>query len=440
MSSVFYRSPRQRYPVAVKSSGIWIEDANGKKYLDASGGAAVSCIGHNHPHIIDAVKTQLDKLAYAHTSFFTNEPQERLAEQLASRFLESDAKVYFLSSGSEANETAVKMAWQYWQARGEASKKIIISRDHSYHGNTYATLSISGNPARRANSAAPLINWPRIMPCYPYRYQQHGENDVTFTERAANELKHAIESVGVENVAAFICEPIAGASLGVIPATEGYLRKIRAICDQYNILFIADEVMCGSGRSGTYFAHEYDNIVPDIVTLAKGIGGGYLPLAATIARSNIASTLEEQGFAHGHTYIGHPLACAAGLATQHVLKTQNLLAKTLEMGQKLKRALYERFSSHAHIGDIRGRGLFLGLEIVADRDTKAGFSNGSLIPQMLKSRAMEEGLICYPGGITVENKMVPHVLLAPPMTINDQDIDAITDKLEISINQVLEKQ
>lgn len=437
MTSVLYRTPAATYPTAVAAEGMYIVDSAGKRYLDMSGGAAVSCLGHAHPDVVTAVREQVGRLAFAHTSFFTNEPQERLARRLAQRFGDGTARVYFTSGGSEANETALKIAWQYWVARGRPEKKIVISREHSYHGNTFGVLSVSGNDARRRASAAPLLEWPRIAPCYAYRYRDPRESPGQYVERVSGELEQAIRDVGPERVAAFICEPVVGSSLGVVAAEPGYLQSIRDICDRHDVLWIADEIMCGSGRTGTYFAHQHDGVRPDIVTLAKGVGAGYQPLAATVLAGRVVEDLDRSGFAHGHTYIGHPVSCAAGCAVQEVLDRDDLLAATRAKGEQFGRLLNERFGAHPHVGDIRGRGLFWALEMVSDRTTRRGFTNGGALPGRLQKCAMVNGLICYPGGIAADGDCVPHIMLAPPMILGRGHMAECVDKLAAVLEQTL---
>lgn len=429
-SSVLYRSPSSQYPVAIKSSGMYIQDSSGKSYLDMSGGAAVSAVGHGNSHVIERMKEQLSTLSFAHTSFFTNEPQEELAQRLAQRFTEKGARAYFTSGGSEANETAIKLAWQYWKIKNKTAKKIIISRQYSYHGNTFGALSISGNDGRRRNSAAPLIDWPRIEPCYAYRYQQSTQTAEEYGLQAANELEIAVLAQGEENVAAFICEPVVGSSLGVVPAVPGYLRRIRQICDKYNILFISDEIMCGSGRTGTYFAHEQDGAIPDITTLAKGIAGGYQPLAATLIRAHMVEAFDMSGFAHGHTYIGHPIACVAGCAVQDVIDQENLLSSCKTKGHEFSQLLLDRFKEHPQVGDIHGRGLFQGIEFVSNKTTKAGFSLNCDLANKLTNASMEHGLICYPGNSLINGEYIPHILLAPPLILNHNHMEECADKIQ----------
>ncbi|MEE2002890.1 aspartate aminotransferase family protein [Alkalimonas sp. MEB108] len=432
MSQVFYRSPKTSYPVAVRGDGVYLYDEKGKAYLDASGGAAVSCLGHQHPYVIDAIKSQLDQLSFAHTAFFTNAPQEALAERLSARFPEKNSRVYFLSGGSEANETAIKLARQFWVAGGKPDKYLIISREQSYHGNTLGALSLSGNPQRRKVYQPMLFDWPRIEPCYAYRHQFSTETEQDYGERAANYLQQEIDRVGAENVAAFIAEPVVGATLGVVPAAKGYFERIREICNKNNILLILDEVMCGAGRTGHYFAFEADNIVPDIVTLAKGLGGGYQPIGAVICRDHIHNQIVDGSgsFAHGHTYIGHATACAAGLAVMDVIEAEHLLQKVKTSGEVIRTDLAAAFGEHPFIGDIRGRGLFIGIELVQDKADKTPHANGGKVATSIKQRAMSEGLICYPGSGGADGINGCHILLAPPFIYTSSHIDELVTKLK----------
>ena len=430
MPSVFYRDPGTSYPTAVSASGMYIVDAEGRQYLDMSGGAAVSSVGHGHAAVIAAISEQAATLPFAHTAFFTNEPQETLASRLAERFAEDGAVVWFTAGGSESNESALKIAWQYWRARGQRDKTIIISREFSYHGGTLGATSISGSVFRRAPYEKVLHDWPRIAPCYAYRHQRQNESDEDYGKRVAGELDDAIRAAGPENVAAFIAEPVVGATLGVVPPVAGYFREIRRICDEHDVLLIADEVMCGSGRCGTFYAHEQDDVVPDMVSIAKGLGGGYQPLGALLTRNHIMAAIRdsEDAFAHGHTYIGHPVACAAGVAVQDCLD-DGLLEQVTGKGDRLRSLLADRFGEHPNIGDIRGRGLFVGIEFVADRESKEAFPASDGIPGKLKAAAMENALICYPGGGSVDGRAGAHLLLAPPFIAEDQHFAELADKL-----------
>jgi adenosylmethionine-8-amino-7-oxononanoate aminotransferase len=424
MSSVFYRNPSQWYPRASRGEGVYVYDDAGKQYLDGSGGAAVTCLGHAHPDVIAAIKSQVEQLAYAHTAFFTNEPQEKLAARVAERFGEAGARVYFLSGGSEANETAIKLARQYWLAKGKPDKHIVISRKQSYHGNTLGALSISGNPMRREIFAPCLHDWPRIAPCYAYRHQKDDETDDEYGERAAQALDSAISEYGAENIGAFIAETVVGATLGAVPPAGQYLKHIREICDRHDVLLILDEVMAGSGRSGTYFAFEQDGVLPDIATMAKGLGGGYQAIGATIVRGHVHDAIidEFKSFEHGHTYIGHATACAAGMAVSDVIDRDDLLSNVRNIGEQLFGELKIAFGDHPNVGNIRGRGLFIGIER----------SYGGRI----KQAAMDNGLIIYPGGRTADGEQGAHILLAPPFIYDTSHVDELVTKLRIVLQQV----
>lgn len=436
MSSVFYRNPQHAYPVGVRGDGVYLYDSNGKQYLDGSGGAAVSCLGHAHPRVLAAMKSQVDTLAYAHTAFFTNEPQEQLAARLGARFPEAGARTYFLSGGSEANETAFKLARQYWLARGKADKHLIVTRQQSYHGNTLGALSASGNPGRREVFAPLLHDWPKIDPCYAYRFQRADESAEEYGDRAAHALERAIDEHGADNTAAFMAETVAGATLGVVPPVAGYLERIREICDQHDILLILDEVMSGSGRCGKYFAFEQDDVMPDIVTIAKGLGGGYQAIGACVVRSNIHDTIVDAhgSFAHGHTYIGHATACAAALAVSATIDEEDLLANVRERGAQIRDALGTRFAEHPFVGDIRGRGLFIGIELVADRGTKAPAS--PRLAGWIKDKAMDNGLVCYPGSGCADGYQGAHILLAPPFIYTAAHVDELVDKLAVVLTDL----
>ncbi len=437
MAAVFYRDPGSSYPVAVRAEGMYIYDAADRRYLDMSGGAAVSSVGHGHPRVVDAIREQSSKLAFAHTAFFTNEPQEELAARLSARFPEQDAKVWFTSGGSESNESALKIAWQYWRAKGQPDKTIIISRQFSYHGGTLGATSISGSVYRRAPYEKVLHDWPRISPCYEYRHRADDESAADYGRRVAAELEEVVLRVGADKVAAFIAEPVVGATLGVVPAVDGYFEEIRRICDEHDILLISDEVMCGSGRCGTFYTHPQDNIVADMVSIAKGLGGGYQPLGALITKNAIMEVIRNgyDAFAHGHTYIGHPTACAAGVAVQDCLD-DGLLAAVHDKGERLRRLLRDRFGEHPNVGDIRGRGLFVGLEFVADRASKFPLPLEDGVPGKLKKAAMAHGLICYPGGGSVDGRAGAHMLIAPPFIAEDRHFEELADKLDAMFGDV----
>lgn len=434
MGSVFYRNPRHEYPFAASGEGVYVTDTQGRRYLDGSGGAAVSCIGHGRMEIIEAIRNQSESMAFAHTAFFTTEPQERLASELSKRF-GSPARVYLVSGGSEANETAIKLARQYWLSKGNTEKHIVISRKQSYHGNTLGALSVTGHLKRRAPYEPLLHNWPRIAPCFAYRHQHENESDESYAERSAHSLQAAIDEVGAENVSAFIAETVVGASLGAVTASPEYFRHIREICDRNQVLLILDEVMAGSGRTGSYFAFEQEGITPDIVTLAKGLGGGYLPIGAAICKEALHSAITANAgvFAHGHTYVGHATSCAAGLAVLSVIEREGLISRARKMGNYLDTQLRNALDDHPHVGDIRGRGLLRGIELVRDRSSRQPVSAELGLPAKIKNTAMENGLICYPGGGTADGRDGAHILLAPPYICRKKHIDELADKLRSSL-------
>ena len=439
MSHVFPRSMKSTPPVAVAGEGCYIIDSTGKRYLDGSGGAAVSCLGHDHPAVIEAVRSQIGKLAFAHTGFFTSEPAEELASLLAAEAPEGIDHVYFVSGGSEAVEAAIKLARQYFVERGMPERRHLIARRQSYHGNTLGALAAGGNEWRRQAFAPLLVETSHIAPCYAYREMRDGESERAFGERVAGELETEIQRLGPDNVMAFVAEPVVGATLGAVPATAGYFTRIREICDRHGVLLILDEVMCGMGRTGYLFASEADDVRPDIVTIAKGLGAGYQPVGAMLCSDEIYRTIESGSgfFQHGHTYLGHPTACAAALAVVTTLLDEQLIGRVQVQGAKLKAALEERFGEHPHIGDIRGRGLFLGMEFVADRTSKTPFDPAEARHRAFKAAAFEAGLICYPMGGTIDGRRGDHVLLAPPFIISDGQIDEICDKLAMAVQSAL---
>jgi adenosylmethionine-8-amino-7-oxononanoate aminotransferase len=426
-------------PVAVAGEGCYIIDSTGKRYLDGSGGAAVSCLGHDHPAVIEAVRSQIGKLAFAHTGFFTSEPAEELASLLAAEAPEGIDHVYFVSGGSEAVEAAIKLARQYFVERGMPERRHLIARRQSYHGNTLGALAAGGNEWRRQAFAPLLVETSHIAPCYAYREMRDGESERAFGERVAGELETEIQRLGPDNVMAFVAEPVVGATLGAVPATAGYFTRIREICDRHGVLLILDEVMCGMGRTGYLFASEADDVRPDIVTIAKGLGAGYQPVGAMLCSDEIYRTIESGSgfFQHGHTYLGHPTACAAALAVVTTLLDEQLIGRVQVQGAKLKAALDDRFGAHPHIGDIRGRGLFLGMEFVADRASKTPFDPAEARHRAFKAASFEAGLICYPMGGTIDGRRGDHVLLAPPFIISDGQIDEICDKLAMAVQSAL---
>lgn len=441
MSHIFPRHTKQLPPTAVRGEGCYLYDSTGKQYLDASGGAAVSCLGHGDQTIIDAVKAQLDQLAYAHTGFLTSEPAETLADLLIEHAPGDLDRVYLVSGGSEAVESALKLARQYFVEKGEPERGRLIARKQSYHGNTMGALSAGGNAWRRAQFGPLLIDMSHIDPCYAYRLQQDGESAEEYGLRAANLLEEELLRVGPETVMAFIAEPVVGATAGALTAAPGYFKRIREICDQYGILLILDEVMCGMGRTGSLFACDQEGVAPDILCIAKGLGAGYQPIGAMLCSRQIYETIENGSgfFQHGHTYLGHPAAAAAGVAVVKALLDRGLVGRAKSQGEKLMAALQARFGQHPHVGDIRGRGLFQGIELVADRDSKTPFDPARKIAARIKTAAFEAGMICYPMSGTIDGQTGDHVLLAPPFIISDAQIDELVEKLAGAIETALDQ-
>ncbi|MBV8566276.1 MAG: aspartate aminotransferase family protein [Methylobacteriaceae bacterium] len=436
MTRILHRAIGSPLPVAAIGSGMMVRDTDGKDYIDGSGGAAVSCLGHRHPDVLAAMHAQLDRIAYAHTSFFTTEVAEELADHLIARAPAGIAHVYFVSGGSEAIEAALKMARQYFVEIGQPQRRNFIARRQSYHGNTLGALAVGGNETRRAAFAPLLIATHHVSPCYEYRDRGANESPEAYGARLAAELETMIGALEPDSVIAFVAETVVGATAGVLPPVPGYFRRIRDICDRHGILLILDEVMCGMGRSGTLHACEQDGVSPDLMAIAKGLGGGYAPIGAILLGAKIHGAFADGSgaFYHGHTYMGHPLACAAALAVQRVIERDNLLANVRSMGAYLDRRLRERFGNAPHVGDVRGRGLFFGIELVAERDRKEPFDPALKLHARVKREAMSRGLMVYPGGGTIDGRHGDHVLIAPPFIIDAATIDIIVERLGEAID------
>jgi adenosylmethionine-8-amino-7-oxononanoate aminotransferase len=436
---LFGRTTRGTLPVAAMGDGCYIVDAAGKRYLDGSGGAAVSCLGHSDPDVRAAIHDQLDRLAFAHTGFFTTDAAEDLADLLIADAPAGIDRVYLVSGGSEAVEAALKLARQYFLEIGQPARHRVIARRQSYHGNTLGALAAGGNAWRRAQFAPLLTEASHIAPCYAYRDQAPGEGLEAYGHRVADELEAEIQRLGPETVMAFVAEPVVGATMGAVPAVPGYLRGIRQICDRHGVLLILDEVMCGMGRTGHLFACIEDGVAPDMITIAKGLGAGYQPIGALLTSGAIYDAVAAGSgfFQHGHTYMGHPVAAAGAGAVLRVIRDRGMLARVRQMGDRLDAALHARLGQHPHVGDIRGRGLFRGVELVADRDGKAPFDPALKLHARIKAAAFEAGLICYPMGGTIEGQRGDHILLAPPFIISDDQIDELTDKLARAVDQAI---
>ena len=426
-------------PTAVRGEGCYLFDAEGRAWLDGSGGAAVSCLGHSDADVRAAIHAQLDRVAFAHTGFFTSDPAEALADLLVDHAPEGIDRVYLLSGGSEAVEAAIKLARQYALETGQPERHRLIARRQSYHGNTLGALAAGGNAWRREKYAPLLVETHHIAPCFEYRERREDETPEAYGQRAADELEAEILRLGPESVLAFIAEPVVGATAGAVPPVPGYFKRIREICDRYGVLLILDEVMCGMGRTGSLFACEQDGIAPDILTIAKGLGAGYMPIGAMLCTAAIHDAIAQGSgsFQHGHTYHGHPLAAAAGHAVLRALIDRDLIARVWVQGETLEAGLRAQFGQHAHVGDIRGRGLFRAIELVEDRATKRPFDPARKLHARVKAAAMEEGLIIYPAGGTVNGRDGDHVLIAPPFIIEDAQIDELVGKLGRAVERAL---
>lgn len=436
MTHILHRQISAKLPVAASGRGCEIIDANGRPYLDASGGAAVSCLGHQHPKMLAALHAQLDRIAYAHTAFFTTEVAERLADKLIAHAPPNLSHAYLVSGGSEAMEAALKMARQYFVERGEPQRRHIIARRQSYHGNTLGALATGGNAWRRKQFQPLLIETHHIDPCFAYRFQNPGETDADYAARAANALDEKLRELGPETVIAFVAETVVGATAGAVPPVADYFKRIRAICDRHGVLLILDEVMCGMGRTGTLHACEQDGIAPDLLVIAKGLGAGYEPIGAVLLAKKIYDAFAGGSglFQHGHTYMCHPMACAAALAAQKIIQDDNLLANVRTQGDAFAEKLRARFGAHPHVGDIRGRGLFRALEFVADRATKKPFDPARKFHARVKREAMARELIVYPMGGTLDGVHGDHVLLAPPFIVDAATLDKIVDRLAAAVD------
>jgi len=440
MSHVFPRHTSYALPVIASGDGVYLTDNQGRQYIDACGGAAVSCLGHSNARVQAAIAEQSQKIAYAHTSFFTSEAAESLAEKLISLAPNGIDHVYLVSGGSEAVEAGIKLARQYFLETEQPQRHHIISRKQSYHGNTLGALAAGGNQWRRSQFQPLLANaMHHIDACHYWRFAQNNESTFDYGQRMANQLEEKIQELGETSVCAFLAEPVVGATLGAVPAVEGYFNRIREICDQYGVLLLLDEVMCGMGRTGSWFASEQEAINPDIVCIAKGLGAGYQPIGAMLCSSEIYRAIATGTgfFQHGHTYLGHPVACATALAVLEEIQTQSLVERVADKGPQLMSLLNEHLAKHANVGNIRGRGFFAGVELVSDRHTKLPLDAALQTHAKLKKQAFANGLMIYPMGGTIDGKNGDHVLLAPPFISSDSELEAMIIALAKTIEQVL---
>ena len=440
---ILHRQMTHALPVAVGGEGIHLIDAQGRRYIDASGGAAVSCLGHGHAEVRAAMHAQLDRLAYAHTSYFPTAVAEDRAYALVCDAPAGTSHAYFVSGGSEAVEAALKLARQYFVETGQPQRRHFIARRQSYHGNTLGALAVGGNAWRRAQFAPLLVDVTHVSPCYEYRDRRADESAEAYGQRLVQELAAAIDQLGGENVIAFVAETVGGATQGAVTAVPGYLRGVRELCRRHGMLLILDEVMCGMGRCGTLHACEGEEggegVVPDLLVVAKGLGGGYQPIGAVLAQARVVDAIARGSgaFQHGHTYIGHAMACAAALAVQRVIERDGLVARVQRQGAGLRERLQAAFGAHPRVGDIRGRGLFQAIELVADRASKTPFDPALKLHARIKAKAMAEGLMVYPMGGTLDGRRGDHVLLAPPFIVDDDQLDQIVQRLVRAVDAAL---
>ena len=430
--------PDSSLPKIAYGRGSRLFDVNGKDYIDGSGGPAVFCLGHAHPEVNDAIRQQLDRVAHGYRYNFTSDPLEELTAIIAGQCGPHFRRMIFTTGGSEAVESALKIALHYHTANGEPSRRRFIARRRSWHGNTLGALSVSEFKERRDPFEGALIPVSHLSPVNTYR-PPDGVAPAEVARHCAQELEEEITRLGPQNVAAFIFEPVVGAAGGVVPAPDGYARLVREVCDRHGVLMIADEVMCGAGRCGTWRALAYDGVEPDIMAVAKGLAGGYVPLGATIYHDRIAAVLEAKagGPMTGHTFTGHTLACAAGVAVQRIIERDGLLQRVTTDGPELMQRLRDRLADLEALGDVRGRGFFIGLEFVADRVSKRPFPARLGLHHRIRARSLENGLICYPMGGNVDGVQGDTVILAPPYNVSASELDEITDKLDRSLRQAL---
>ena len=436
---VIQRDLNHAYPTIVRGEGVYLYDDEGNRYLDGSGGsAAVTAIGHGVPEVIEAMVDQVSRLAYAPTHAFTTDAVENCARIIIEDFAPKGfGKVWFVSGGSEATENAVKMALQYHRERGDRSRHLVIGRRSSFHGATIAALGFGGNAARRRPFAAILPPAEHIAPCHPYRCRANSACPACDLS-CADDLEFTIRQVGADNVAAFIAEPVVGATLGAVPATPGYFQRIREICDRYGILFIADEVMTGFGRTGRHWGLDHWGVIPDLIVCAKGISGGYAPLGAVLAKPEFVSEIRSRSgsFVIGHTSSGNPMSCAAGAAVLRYTVDKGLIENAAKVGRYFKERLIELAQRHEIIGDVRGIGLLLGVELVRDHATKEPFPLAWGVGRRVGSATLERGLVSYPGTGTADGVAGDHLLYAPPLTINLEQIDELVWILDESLTAV----
>lgn len=436
-SSISVAAPQ--LPKVKWARGSYLHDAAGKTYIDGSGGPAVYCIGHANAEVNQAIKDQLDRIAHGYRYNFTSDALEELTEIIGARCGGSLGHMVFVTGGSEAVESCLKLALQYQTAVGRTSRRRFIARERSWHGNTLGALSVSGFVERQAAFEGALMPVVRLSPANEYRPIGDAVTPEEAGAAAARELEEAILSAGPETIAAFIFEPVVGAAGGCVPAPPGYARAVRAICDRHGVVMIADEVMCGAGRCGSWRALERDGVEPDVMSVAKGLAGGYLPLGAAVygAKVNQAIMAAHGGPMTGHTFTGHTAACAAGVAVQKIVAREKLVERVAGNEAGLKAMIAEALAGVEAVGDIRGRGHFIGTELVADRKTRQPFAAARKLFLKIRAQTLENGLICYPVGGNVDGVNGDVVILAPPYNASAAELTEMVDKMATSIRQVL---
>ena len=441
MTHLMRRFLKAPYPTAVAGDGPYVIDATGRRWLDGASGAGVSSLGYSQASIAEAIATQARQLAFCYTANFTTEPAERLAEELARRAPGDLDWVFPGSGGSESMDGALKLARQYHLDRGEHSRVRFVARRQSYHGCSAGGLGVCSNPIRRTPFEPLLVEPLWVSPCYEYRDLRPGESPEDYGRRLAEELESTIVAAGPGTIAAFVAEPIVAATSGCVPAVPGYFQAIRRVCDRYGVLLILDEIFPGIGRTGTFLACEHEGVVPDIAVVAKSLAAGYQPISALLVSDRVFRTIADRRgyFMHGHTYGSHATACAAALATLRAIDEQGLLENVRRRGDELMTGLRERFAEHPHVGDIRGRGMMIGLELVADRATKRPFPSSRLAWFGIARAAFDAGLLCYPMGGTIDGAQGDHVLLAPPYIFDSSHVAELLDKLAVAVDEGLRR-
>ncbi|MGH4020738.1 MAG: aspartate aminotransferase family protein [Pseudonocardiaceae bacterium] len=438
MSSVIYKNVNSTPILAVGGGGVWLEDTSGNRFLDTCGGVAVSSLGHRHPRVGAAIERSARDLAWVHAGSFTTAAAEELAGLLAG-WSGGLTRVQCLSGGSEAMELALKIAYQYHCESGNPGKQAFVARRQNYHGSTLSMLAISGNRQRRSVFEPLLPPVEFVSPCYAYRDQEAGESDDEYGRRLAAELEEAILRIGPENVAGFVAETVVGSTSGAVPPVPGYFQHIAEVCRRRGVLLILDEVMAGMGRTGREFAYLDDGVLPDIAAVGKGLAAGYQPISAVLVAPHIHDALADGTgvLQNGQTHVNHPLACAIALEVQRTIAEEDLLANVRVRGEQLRALLGERFADNEFVDDVRGRGLFCGIEFVADRSTREPLPDGAAVAAAMKKQGLADGLLLYPGYGTIDGLRGNHLLLAPPFIVTESHLEEMVERLSVVVDACL---